>query len=367
LSSIASDQLSCIALERPASVRKHLPKLAENWMVDHYWVGPENDGLKFLFDECRIGELASVAPIVFYGEQSLGKTALAITLAVRWSRITHQRPLVITTAESFCSEYAAAVEIDDVDSFRQKYRRCKMLVVDGLDSLSGKLAAQDELAATLDSLQESNRPCLFTGSVLPATLKGFKANLSSRLCCGYTLRLCRPGKAARRALMESLVAKLDPLLPLEKLLSLIDNLPSCELSPVELYNVVKVAQQNRTASCELDLDTVATLVKQQLLGFAPSLPNITKSVCRRLQVKLLDVRGSTREASIVRARSISIYLARKLTTLSLCQIGEYYSGRDHSTILHSIQKIGSLLESDVQLANLCREIEAEMLCEANPS
>jgi chromosomal replication initiator protein len=80
-----------------------------------------------------------------------------------------------------------------------------------------------------------------------------------------------------------------------------------------------------------------------------------------MHVKLLDVRGSSREANIVRARSLSIYLARKLTTLSLLQIGEYFSGRDHSTVLHSIHKITLLLESDDHLANLCRDVQSELL------
>lgn len=358
---MASNQLSCIALERPTSVRKLLPNVSEAWLIDNYWVGPENEGLRFLFDEDRLANLSVLSPIVLYGEQALGKTALAITLAVRWSRVTEQRPLVITTGEGFCSEYAAAVEIDDIDAFRQKYRRCKMLVIDGLDALASKFAAQDELASTLDALHEAGRPSLLTNSVLPAALKGIKASLASRLCAGYSLQLLRPGKAARKLLIESLVAKLDPLLPLEQLLSIVDNLPNADMSPLEIRDLVKVAQQNRNASGELNSIVVTSLMKQQLLGLAPNIANIAKTVCRRMHVKLLDVRGSSREANIVRARSVSIYLARKLTTLSLLQIGEYFSGRDHSTVLHSFHKISSLLESDGQLANLCREVEAELL------
>jgi chromosomal replication initiator protein len=330
-------------------------------MVDNYWVGPENEGLRFLFDQYRLNELFNISPIVLYGEQALGKTALAITLAVRWSRVTEQRPLAITTGEGFCSEYAAAVEIDDIDTFRQKYRHCKMLVIDDLDSLAGKYAAQDELAATLDALQESNRPSLITNNVLPAALKGIKANLASRLCSGFSLQLNRPGKVARQALIESLVAKLDPLLPLKQLQSIADEVCFSDMSPLEIRDLVKVAQQNRSATGGLDSAVVSLLMKQQLLGLAPTVANIAKVVCRRMHVKLLDVRSSSREANIVRARSVSIYLARKLTTLSLLQIGEYFSGRDHSTILHSIHKISSLLESDGQLANLCRDVEAELL------
>lgn len=327
-----------------------------------YWVGPENDGLRFLFEADRLLELEQISPIFLYGEPALGKTALAITLAVRWSRATDQRPLAITTGEQFCNEYAAAVEIDDIDAFRQKYRLCKMLVLDGLAALAGKYAAQDELAATLDALEATGRPSLVTNAVLPAAVKGIKASLASRLCAGYSLQLRRPSRIARRHLIESLVAKLDPLLPIEQLLSIVENLPSSDLSPLEIRDLVRIAHQNRSASGMFNTTIVTSLMNQQLRGLAPNISNIAKSVCRKMHVKLLDVRGSSRQARIVRARSVSIYLARKLTTLSLLQIGEYFSGRDHSTILHSINKIDSLMQTDGQLANLCRDVEAELVC-----
>ncbi len=360
LSTLPCETLTKIALERPSSVHKLLPNLADGWLLDTYFVGPENELLRYLFDDERVKTLGAIAPVILYGEKSLGKTALTVTLAVRWSRITDERPLVITTGQTFCQDFANAVEIDDIEAFRKRHRECKMLVVDDLEAFNGKIAAQEEFAATIDALVEAGRPLLVTNCQLPSSSKSIKPNLASRLSAGFSLLLNRPSKATRNALIEALVAKFDPHLSVEHLIAVAGDLDSAALSPVEIRDLVKVAQQNRSSKGELDPSIVAALMRQQISGVAPDIGAITKSVCRRMQVKLTDVRGSSREAPIMRARSLAIYLSRKLTTLSLLQIGEYFSGRDHSTILHSIRKIKALVDIDSELANLCRDVEAEL-------
>ena len=86
---------SRIALERPASIRRHLPLASDNlgWMLPDFIVGPENLTLRYLFDNASIARLQELSPIVLYGENNVGKTALSITLAVTWSWLTSLRPL----------------------------------------------------------------------------------------------------------------------------------------------------------------------------------------------------------------------------------------------------------------------------------
>lgn len=361
LSTLPCEAVTKIALERPSSVHKLLPNLADGWLLDSYFVGTENQQLRFLFDADQIKALDSLSPVVLYGEKSLGKTALIVTLAVQWSKLTEQRPLVITTGQTFCRDFAEAIEADDVEAFRKKHRTCKMLVLDDLEPLDQKPAAQEELAATLDALHQAGRPVLIANQVLPAAAKYLKSNLAGRLSAGYSMQLSRPSKETRDALIEAIVAKIDPQLSVDQISSIAGSLSNTALSPDEIRDLVKVAHQNRVAKGELDPSIVAALMRQQIVGEAPEISTIVKIVCRRLHVKLADVRGTSREASIMRARSVSIYLARKLTKLSLLQIGEYFSGRDHSTVLHSIHKIEGLINNDSELANLCREVEAELL------
>ena len=368
---IPTDSVFSIALERPASVRRHLPTLSDGWLVERYFVGPENEKLRYLFDDKTVQNLGTVSPVVICGEKSLGKTALAITLAVRWSRLIQLRPICFTTGDAFVADYAAAVEIDDIDSFRARHRECKMLVIDDLEPLLRKSAAQEELSNTLDFLGSLERPIIVTMTQLPATAKGFKPTLASRLSVGFSIPLNRPSKHTRNALIDSLISKIDKTLPSQQLHSIAENLSgnavtnptgtSTALGPTEIRDLVTMAHQNKLATGRLDSNIVTQLMRQHLKGDQPNLLQIAKTVARRMRVKLLDMRGSSREANIVRARGLAIYLARKLTPLSLQLIGEFFDGRDHSTVLHAWRKTMALLESDTELANLCREVESDLL------
>ncbi len=355
-------KLTRLNLERSVSLRKHLPDCSDGWLVDSYVVGPENQSLRYLFEHDTIKSLGSISPVLFYGEKSLGKTALAFTLAVRWSRISGERPSCFVTGRDFCLDFAAAVEIDDIRSFRQKFRSCKMLVIDELDPIAEKPSAQQELCETIDALASQGRPIIVTSSWLPSTHSGIKPQLASRLMAGFSIQLARPGRETHAALIDDLIAKIDSKLARNDILYVANDLASDHpLSPSALANLVKLAHQNRNADGSVDRFTLRTIVKQHLHDETPDVATIAKSVCRRLRVRLADVRSGSRLANIARARGLAIVLARKFTTLSLQHIGNYFGGRDHTTILHAVRKTTQSLANDPELAGIHREIEADLL------
>ena len=178
-------------------------------MVADFHVGDENAELRYLFDDDTIRDLQSISPIVFYGEHGSGKTALSITLGVRWARQNEARPLCFSTAKAFASEFASAIEIDDLESFKTRYRLCKLLIIDDLDALAQKVAAQDELVTTLDALITLQVPVIVSCSKLPPAIANIKPSLSSRLSAGYSILLRRPGVETRNSLVADLVEAID--------------------------------------------------------------------------------------------------------------------------------------------------------------
>jgi chromosomal replication initiator protein len=357
-----AEEVTRILLERPASVRRLLPSLSDGWALDDYIIGSENEGLRFLFLDETIVQLENYSPIVFYGDKHLGKTALAITLAVRWSRLKNLRPLCFTTGTAFAQDFSEAVEIDDIDSFRKRLRHCKMLVIDNFDPLASKPAAQDELAATLDHMLELGLPVIVTASRLPPVLKGLKPALASRLAGGYSIGLAKPNASTRAELVRSLIATINQRLPEAELTSLCTQLAgNSPLSAFELRDIVTIAHQNLTNSGSLDMSVVAALARQLLSNEVPTIPLIAKLVARKLRVKLVDLRASTREATVVRSRGLAILLSREFTTASLQEIGLFFGGRDHSTILHAHRKTLASLESDSELANCYRDLKSELI------
>lgn len=359
MDSLNANPVSEIPLENPASIRRHLPTLEDGCGLSHYLVGPENSAVNYLFDPSTIRSLHSLSPIVLYGEKGTGKSVLAISLAVQWSRLTSSRPLCFTTGQAFAADYAADVEIDDVDSFRARHRKCKLLVIDDLQPIATKEAIQQELIHTIDALSEKQAPLIISLDKLPASLSGLKPALASRLTAGYALGLQRPGAEAAAELLRRFIADIDASLPFEPLYDLCLALGKAPKT-ADLKSIVTIAHQNKTAK-GIDLKVTNRLVQQFLDGDQLPIATIAKSVARKMGVKLSDMRGSTREASIVRARGVAILLARRLTPASLQQIGQFFGGRDHSTILHAFRKTSGLLETDPELAQELADIQSTLL------
>jgi chromosomal replication initiator protein len=202
-----SKKLSSIPLEQPPSLRRQESAGASvAWTIPSFIVGEENAHLAFLFSKRQLTKLGQLSPIVFFGPSASGKTALAITLATRWSRHTDQRPLLFTTGELFARDFQEALDADDVEHFRRRHRRCRLLVIDNVDVLASKPAAQEELTATLDTMAELERPVVLTASRLPSTIRGFRPALASRFHAGFSLELALPGPDSLSRILDLLIA-----------------------------------------------------------------------------------------------------------------------------------------------------------------
>ena len=355
-----SDTIKLIPLEQPASVRRLQSAADERgWVLPSFCVGAENRALEFLFDPRQLAKLASLSPVLLFGNKAVGKTCIAVTLAVQWARASSARPLHFTTGEGFCRDYEAAIEIDDIDHFRNRHRKCKLLVIDDLEFIFTKSAAQEELMATLDVLQAEQRPVIVSLSRLPSPDSGVLPALASRLVGGYSTELCLPSAATADEIIRLLVKRLDPELPTAELIKFC-RLQTTPMSAVDLNSFVTLASQHRKLAGQVDRVILGNIASQVSTGTVPSVSLIAKAVARRLGIKLTDLRSSTRQSKVVRARALAILLSRRMTTLSLQNIGEYFGGRDHSTVLHSCRKIDKLLESDPELAAAKNDVEIEL-------
>ena len=359
----STSSVARIPLTRSTAIRRRFSQLPERWLLDDYFVGPENHLLNHLLDDQTVAHLSEFSPICLYGDSGVGKTALAITLATRFSKATSARPVILAYAADFSKQFTEAIEIDDVSEFRSRYRGCKLLFLDNVHLLATKPASQVELAATLDALAELGVPVILTSNALPASIGTMHNALVSRILGGFSIALSRPAAETALAILNQLYSQSPANVDLAELVSRASALRCPTLDVAAWAKLYRIAGQCISADSgnQVDWEVFSKLAQQHFEGNPPEVAEIARVVARKMKIRIADMRASTRQANVVRARGLAMYLARCWTSQSLLSIGSFFGGRDHTTVLHSCRKIEGLLATDSELVNLQREIQLEVL------
>ena len=353
-----ANQVHSFPLERPiARVRKRAAPL-QSGSLPYFIAGEENRMVHFVASsQTSIFDLGN--PLLLIGPSGAGKTAIALHLAARESsrsQTGEPTPVLYYPAIDFARLYAEAVGADDLPPLRQEINDAPILVIDDLHLMNDKLAAQDELAARIEERVTRGLPTLLTCKRLPSEIRGMRPLLVSRVLPGLTIPLEMPAAAARCQLLRELAVHLD--LTIEApLFDLLDRKLEPRLPTRALEAALKqVSLWCRMHDAEPNEDAIASAVAVIGEREEVSLAAIGLTVARYFRLKVADIRSSSRKQNLVRARSLAMFIARQMTSKSMNQIGEYFGGRDHTTVLHAIRKTEMLLESDTELQLAAEEV-----------
>jgi chromosomal replication initiator protein len=259
-----------------------------------------------------------------------------------------KRPKVVcTTAVDFARELADAIETQAVEEFRAKHRGAAMLVVEDLGQLatrkSGKLSAQEELVHTLDALVAEGRWVVVTAAAPPWELPGIVPMLQSRLTGGLVVRLAPPEREARLALLEQLAAILEIKLPEPVAQVLAEGLSG---TARDLAGALLELRQMAEAEGALDLAAARQYVAGRNRSRQTSVHEIALATARHFSLRLSNLRSPSRRRALVAARGVAVYLARHAAGHRLEEIGRYFGGRDHTTVMHSYRTTKELIAAD---------------------
>ncbi len=314
----------------------------------HFVAGPENHLVDVAVRSVVEEPVSGYNPLVFFGPSGTGKSHLAQGLADAWKARDRRQRVVCTTAVDFARELADAIETQAVDEFRLKHRGADFLVVEDLGMLAtrklGKLSAQEELIHTLDAMVTEDRWVVVTASAPPVALAGILPALRSRLTAGLLVPLASPGVEARLAILEQLAAIRDIPLPAAVARVLAEGLVAT--APELAGSLVQLAAPAKLNNDPFDVEAARRYVAKRNGKRSPSLHEIALATARHFSLRLADLRGPVRRRALVVARGVAVYLARQLTEESLERIGDYFGGRDHSTVMHSCRKTEELIGSD---------------------
>ena len=296
-------------------------------------------------------------PLFIYGGVGLGKTHLAQAIA-HFVLEEHKRARVFyASSEIFMNELIASIRKGKTLEFKDKYRSVDLLIIDDIQFLGGKESTQEEFFHTFNALHNANKQIVVTSDRPPKEIHGLEERLTSRFEWGLITDIQIPDLETRLAILKKKTEKDGLVIPDDVLFLIAQNIRS-NIRELEGSLIRLLAFSGLTGS-----DINITLAEEVLRDFIkerpkrPGIPEIQKAVCERYSLSLEQMKSEKRTSQIVLPRQVAIYLSRELTEKSLVEIGKNFGGRDHTTILHAVRKIGKLIKEDSEFKATISELE----------
>ncbi len=299
-------------------------------------------------------------PLFLHGTGGLGKTHLLQAIAGTLEEKGFQRVVSIGCTE-FTDDFIAAVGRGNIESFRQRYRQADALLVDDIHFLEAKNKTQEEFFHTFNALSDLGRQIVLTSDTAPGEIPGLGERLISRFRKGLVATLTSPDQQTRIAIVLAKGKEQGLEIPIE-VAELIakrvrENVRELEGAILRLHSLVHLERR------PLNLENTRQALIELFGEGNPRIDivQIERGVLEEFDVTVTDLHSRRRNRSIVIPRQVCMYLARRLTNASLGEIGLYFGGRDHTTVLHAVQKIEGLRDADLSLRRRLDQIESSLL------
>lgn len=302
-------------------------------------------------------------PLFIYGGVGLGKTHLlnAVGLAIS-ERFPEQRILYMS-AEQFMNELIFSIRFEKMDQFRSKYRTgCDVLLIDDIQFMLGKERTQEEFFHTFNALYESQRQIVVTSDRLPNDLDGLAERLRSRFEWGLIADIQPPDLETRIAILKKKADQSGILLNDEVAMFLATQIKS-NVRELEGSLIRLSAFASLEKTVEIDVAFAKRVLKNIIRerAAACSIEAVQRIVADFYHIKTSDLKSPRRLKSISFPRQVAMFLCKEHLKNSYPEIGQKFGGKDHSTVIHAVKKIGSLLEHDEDLKRDVESIEKVLI------
>ncbi len=303
--------------------------------VRDYLAGPENGLLAHVLAD-NFAPDCHQQPLVLFGPGGVGKTHVLRGIVDRQQGRNRHARVKWQTGSDFCRELAQAHELDALADLRQELRELDLFALDDVHRLVEKPYAQQELLTLLDILQDRGATTVLTSRLPPAELP-FPAGLRSRLGGGLTVPIRFPELPTRSAFVRQVARELAMDLP-EPIVDVIARTGPASIPELRGL-MLQLNQAHLHEERPFDTQLVADVARRRAGEAVPTVREIIRKVARYFGLTVAELTGPSRRQTTVLARDTAIFLTRHLRQDSFEQIGNYFGGRDHSTIMHAFQKI----------------------------
>jgi len=340
--------------------------------LDEFYINKsDNLNPRYTFDTFVIGSFNNLAyaaaqavlerpgitynPLFIYGDTGRGKTHLIQAIGNHFKKQYPGRKVFYLTSEKFTIDYTDSVQAGTANRFKDKYRQYDLLIMDDVHFLSKKLKTEEELFHLFNTLHDTNKQIIFSSDRAPVAIPDIADRLKGRLASGMTIDIGEPDPESRMAIIRK-KATVHGVMLSDEVIEYIANMTSGSIRELEgmVNNIVCHAQVKGLAPDIAE-------VRQSLRSFTRpqkniSVKNVVDKVASFYGIDEESIYEKTRRREVVRPRQVVMYLLREDFSISYPTIGTKLGGRDHTTVIHSCEKIKREVVVDTELAKEIQNI-----------
>lgn len=326
----------------------HLPRVRADYTFENFAVSGSNQ-LAYTAATRVAGDIgASYNPLFIYGPVGVGKTHLMHAIANHVYSQHPEKKIIYLTSEEFTNDVIEAIKTNDTGTMKRRFRSASLLLIDDIQFIEGKERVQEELFHTFNILIDNGAQIALSSDRPPHEIKRLEKRLSSRFAGGLTVDIDKPDVELKTSILQIKAEKYGHNLPTDVALFLANQAEDTRtLEGLLLRMVTQATALDLPLSMELARKIVGVSVEEKREHLHAE--DIIKAVCTFFGIKTTQLKGPKRDAGLVKARQVCMFLLKTELGLTYVEIGNLLGGRDHTTIMHGVEKIESLVENKAKV------------------
>lgn len=325
--------------DAPLSFEAEELQLNADYVFDNFVTGPCNRLAHAACVAAADGPGRTYNPLFIHGSVGLGKTHLLQAVCHRILEHNPQARLLYISCETFTNHFVEAIERGALHQFRYRYRHVDALIIDDIQFLGSKERTREEFFHTFNTLYQAQKQIILSADEAPSGIPSLEDRLVSRFHWGLVTRIDSPCLETRMAILRK-KGKLRCIDLPEDVIQYVATIIDSNTRELE-GALTKLAAFSQQFAGVIDLEVAQRAFSDLVPAPARkvSIPDIIQAVVAQFGVRSTDLLSKRRSRSVAFPRQLCMYLARELTSLSLEEIGGYFGGRDHTTVLHAIRTV----------------------------